>query len=931
MNNQKIKAAIFWVLVISIASTNYLFAQTNSNQLLVRDSLDYKDNKITINTTQNEFSPIPYKGGLLYISKKSAIGKGNLYNRVYWTANPKFKISDSLNNIDSSKFIKLSKFEKSDDFTAPTSNDNNILVNYTRIKNKFNNVEQEFIGFSSEQAFAYDDSAKLIVYAKKRKMILGGIAHWELWQANLILGKLKNKHRINFDDNAADYLYPFIDHNDGKLYFASNKKDGKGGYDLYYVNKDGNNFGTHPIALNEINSINDDIAIFKNADVIYFSSNRVGGLGGFDIYNYDQNKTVTNLGYPLNTSQDEVSLQKINNDYYLTTNRNGNFDIFSANYLPVKYNINGLLLYKSDSTIAPNHKMYYKDADTGLTIDTLFSDNNAKYSFTGKPNRNYIFTTLNGDSIIEYYSIITNANQKTFDYITTIGGRSPKQKADSIQALLAALEKRRLDSIDATGITTKFVVHFGFNKYNIENKEKYVLDYLLTKLKNLPNTYIAIGAFTDCIGSDKYNYNLSVNRAKSVYHYLVSHGLNKKQILTNGYANKFNITPCITKSSKNNIKAQSDNRRAEVVLSNEKNQNWESLEKARGSNYYKIFNASSKVATTIVSEKTVVLLVKDTIQNVLPKLIIKKDTIVKPVIVAKPTFKKDTIAIKDTIVKKVVVTKPIIKKDTVVKSVIVAKPTVKKDTIAKKDTIVNKVVVTKPIIKKDTVVKPVIVAKSIVKKDTIAKKDTIVNKVVATKPIIKKDTIIKKENIVKKDTVVKSVIVAKPAVKKDSIVSAPIMVTQAKQATNVDLTKEEIIKALDSLAKLKIEQERIVAYLTLRINNKPIDIYVNSDSVTIELYDNGVHDKDSVSVIYNNRIVVDRQELKVNQPIKFKLKVDANMKNNEMVMVAENLGTEPPNTAVMFITEKSGKRQQVILNTDMTHNGVVYFIRIGKQ
>jgi hypothetical protein len=55
------------------------------------------------------------------------------------------------------------------------------------------------------------------------------------------------------------------------------------------------------------------------------------------------------------------------------------------------------------------------------------------------------------------------------------------------------------------------------------------------------------------------------------------------------------------------------------------------------------------------------------------------------------------------------------------------------------------------------------------------------------------------------------------------------------------------------------------------------------------------------------------------------------MKNNELVMVAENLGTEPPNTAVMFITEKSGKRQQIILNTDMTHNGVVYFIRIGKQ
>ena len=145
------------------------------------------------------------------------------------------------------------------------------------------------------------------------------------------------------------------------------------------------------------------------------------------------------------------------------------------------------------------------------------------------------------------------------------------------------------------------------------------------------------------------------------------------------------------------------------------------------------------------------------------------------------------------------------------------------------------------------------------------------------------------------------------------------------------MSKEEILKSLEVLAKLKLEQERIVEYLTKRINKKPILIYVNSDSVSIEIYDNGIHDNDSVSVIFNKRIVVDKQELKVNKPIKFKLKVDKDSKNNELVFVAENLGTEPPNTGVMFITEKSGRRQQVVLSTDMTHNEVIYFIRIEKQ
>jgi hypothetical protein len=50
-----------------------------------------------------------------------------------------------------------------------------------------------------------------------------------------------------------------------------------------------------------------------------------------------------------------------------------------------------------------------------------------------------------------------------------------------------------------------------------------------------------------------------------------------------------------------------------------------------------------------------------------------------------------------------------------------------------------------------------------------------------------------------------------------------------------------------------------------------------------------------------------------------------------MIMVAENLGAEPPNTAVMFVTEKNGRRQQIMLSTDMLHNEVVYFIRIGKE
>ena len=45
------------------------------------------------------------------------------------------------------------------------------------------------------------------------------------------------------------------------------------------------------------------------------------------------------------------------------------------------------------------------------------------------------------------------------------------------------------------------------------------------------------------------------------------------------------------------MEVQKDNRRAEIVLSNSKNLDWEFLEKERGADYYKIINADSKLPT----------------------------------------------------------------------------------------------------------------------------------------------------------------------------------------------------------------------------------------------------------------------------------------------------------------------------------------------
>ncbi len=246
----------------------------------------------------------------------------------------------------------------------------------------------------------------------------------------------------------------------------------------------------------------------------------------------------------------------------------------------------------------------------------------------------------------------------------------------------------------------------------------------------------------------------------------------------------------------------------------------------------------------------------------------------------------------------------------------------------------------KPVVKE--VKKPVVKVAPAPKVDTI-KVSPVVKEV--KKPVVKvapapKVDTIKVSPVVKE--VKKPVVKVAPAPKVDTIKVSPVVKEVKKPVVKVapapkveeaeeSISKAEILQALDSLAKLKSEQERIVNYLTKRINKKPILIYTSSDSVNVEIYDSGIHDKDSVSIIYNNRIVVDRKELNVKNPIKFGLRVSNNPSANQLIFVAENLGYDPPNTAVMIITDKNNKRQEIILNTDLTHNEVVKFIKIVKN
>lgn len=102
------------------------------------------------------------------------------------------------------------------------------------------------------------------------------------------------------------------------------------------------------------------------------------------------------------------------------------------------------------------------------------------------------------------------------------------------------------------------------------------------------------------------------------------------------------------------------------------------------------------------------------------------------------------------------------------------------------------------------------------------------------------------------------------------------------------------------------------------------EIKVDSGLVHIEFYDNGQIDGDTISVYVNNRAVVSRQMLKT-QPVSLSVNIDPKRPVQDVVMVGENLGTIPPNTALMIVTA-ANKRYQLYLTADDKKNALVRFI-----
>lgn len=183
----------------------------------------------------------------------------------------------------------------------------------------------------------------------------------------------------------------------------------------------------------------------------------------------------------------------------------------------------------------------------------------------------------------------------------------------------------------------------------------------------------------------------------------------------------------------------------------------------------------------------------------------------------------------------------------------------------------------------------------------------------------KKTTPTPEKNIVKEKTPTPSVNVKSTSKEKNNL----------NQAEKVKPNSEVIVsKAEKTTAPAQEIKPKENIFIEKRNTNIVKTIEIEKETFRVDLYDNGEIDGDTVSLIYNGQLLLSHKRLS-DKPITLHLDVTDNNKMNELTMYAENLGSIPPNTAIMVITD-GDNRYEVRIASDLQKSGTIRFIKKPK-
>lgn len=387
----------------------------------------------------------------------------------------------------------------------------------------------------------------------------GGVTYGrcDLFESKKIGGEWSRPANLGPLVNSTDWEgQPSLSADGRVLYFSSSRKGGVGGYDLWVTKKDES--GKWTKAQNVGNSINtkfDEISPFihVNNQTLYFASNGYPGFGGYDVYQTDRSKigwtAPANLGAPLNDFEDQFS-------FFVTAD--GTMAYFS------KADVGNRGLSKIYQTVIPRSKQIARKSSS---VKGVVRDNESGKPFKAKIELSSLLDNektaiVESDSIDGSYLFVLNRGSSYSLFVSAPNYlfRTYSFEIDSTKEVSTTILDIELKPIRPRAASVLNNIFFDLNKADIKPQSYSELENAVRFLKLNPALVIEVGGHTDNAGSEDYNLKLSQKRSQSVIDYLVQKGIEKPRMVSKGYGSS---KPLANNDSESNRQL---NRRIEFII-----------------------------------------------------------------------------------------------------------------------------------------------------------------------------------------------------------------------------------------------------------------------------------------------------------------------------------------------------------------------------
>ena len=384
-----------------------------------------------------------------------------------------------------------------------------------------------------EASATYTPDGKTMVFARSNDGKRKGYLSVDLWISYNKGGAWSEPVLANINDRTADDFSPVFAPDGTTLYFASGRRGGMGGNDLYKATLGQNGRFSPAENLGEsINSVgNDNFPGVAPDGTLYFSSDGHPGYGKLDVFMVKNGKPE-NLGADVNSTGDDFAPMPLSaTTGIFSSNRAGGPG--SDDLYMYKKNEKKQVTFYADGTVQEYNTKTGTTTPLANVPVTITGSNGQRMSVTSGADGKF---SAKLDSVTNYTFLAEKSGDFTARTTLNTAGRKPAQaelpnQMNDVQLPVTLT----LNTIEKNVAIEVKDILYDYDKSDIRPDAAIRLDTLVQTLKDNPKISIELASHTDSRGKDAYNLKLSQRRAESAVEYIISKGIDRKRITAKGY------------------------------------------------------------------------------------------------------------------------------------------------------------------------------------------------------------------------------------------------------------------------------------------------------------------------------------------------------------------------------------------------------------